>query len=301
MLYKPSTLPCDKIFVVCEFNKNLASGYLPSGLHKLYGKLARVVYEMIILDRRFVKYIARQLRAVLESGADLNLMLLDRNENGLWSNFHPKRMVKLTCYDLFCDFQKRGNESNMFIDSSREWIRLHKILKFLFENGLSFFYYTIYHPRRDLYPDVDNLISESLLNPLEWSEFALPLLPLARGIALQLLALGYGRRELNTGSYPVRDANLSATRELVAFYINENEMEARRELQSLIDQFDAGPLTLQQLARIALRRAVGGVDFARRVRRIKSIIPPPLFDYVAEPSEYLLTDDEVHILEASNH
>ena len=75
---------------------------------------------------------------------------------------------------------------------------------------------------------------------------------------------------------------------------------AKRELHFLIDHFDSGPLTLQQLARIAVRRAVGGADFARQVRRIASHIPPLLFDYVAEASEYLLTDDEVDLLQKAS-
>lgn len=72
MLYQPSSLPCDKLFVVCEFNI-LFNG----GLYKFYGKLARVVYEMIRLRLRSLvdELLQRQLRAVLESGADLNLML----------------------------------------------------------------------------------------------------------------------------------------------------------------------------------------------------------------------------------
>ena len=76
-------------------------------------------------------------------------------------------------------------------------------------------------------------------------------------------------------------------------------MEARRELQLLIDHFDEGPLTLQQLSRIAIRRAVGGADFVRKVRRIKSHIPPLLFDYVTEANEHMLTDYEVRLLDAS--
>ena len=119
------------------------------------------------------------------------------------------------------------------------------------------------------------------------------------GHALKLLALGYGRRELHTGSFPARDANLFATRMLLSVPDVENNMVAQCELRSLIDHFDAGPLTLQQLSRIAIRRAVGGADFAQQVRRIKSHIPPPLFDYVSDASEHLLSDDEVILLDAS--
>ena len=291
MLYQPSSLPCDKIFFVCEFNEDDTE----SGLYKFYGKFARVVYEMLTLELLFGKQIERQFRAVLESGADLNLMLPFRY--GLWySQEREKRWVKLECYDLFFDVLEAYYQADHYI--VKRWINLRNILKFLLDNGLCFFYYTIYLNRALIGYELPET-SESLLQPFEWSELPLPLLPLVRAIALQLLALGYGRRELHTGSFPARDANLSATRSLMAVMLEENDMEARRELQSLVDHFDAGPLTLLQLARIAVRRAVGGADFARQVRRIKSHIPPLLFDYVAEPSEYLLTDDKVDLLDAS--
>ena len=46
----------------------------------------------------------------------------------------------------------------------------------------------------------------------QWTHLPLQLIPLVRAMALQLLALGYGRRELHTGRFPGRDANLIATR-----------------------------------------------------------------------------------------
>ena len=293
MLYQPSSLPCDKIFVVCEFNESV----IENELYKFYGKLARVVYEMLNLKLYFDKTIQRKFQAVLESGADLNLVLSYRH--GLW--FFEERRVGLVCYDLFFDVFDPVHYSDH--SKLKHWINLHNILKFLLDNGLSFFYYPIYLDRGLIGYNLPQT-SESLLMSFEWSGLPSPLLPLARAIALQLLALGYGRRELHTGSFQAREANLSATRSHLAFSVfmhEENDMEARRELQSLVDHFDAGPLTLQQLARIAVRRAVGGADFARQVRRIKSHIPPLLFDYVAKPSEYLLTDDEVAFLDAFLH
>ena len=297
MLYQPTSLPCGKIFVVCEF----ISSENESGLYKFYGKLARVVYEM--LTREYFdggNQIQRQFRAVLESGANLNLMLPYRY--GLWYYWNRERKrVKLVCYDLFFDVLDRAHYADYIPHYMlHRWINLHKLLKFLINSGLSFFYYTIYL-RRGLSGFNHPENSESLLRLLAWSESLLPLLPLVRAIALQLFALGYGRRELHTGSFPARDANLFATRSLLVFMQEEKYMEVRRKLQSLVDNFDAGLLTLQQLARIAVRRAVGGVDFARQVRRIKSHIPQLLFEYVAEPSEYLLTDKKVDLLEASSH
>lgn len=65
-------------------------------------------------------------------------------------------------------------------------------------------------------------------------------------------------------------------------------MNLNSELISIVDEFDSGPLKLQQLARIAIRRAVGGIYFKRRVRAIAPLLPPPLFKYVAEANEFLL-------------
>ena len=62
VLYEPSTLPCDKIFVVCAFNDSVHGG-----LHKFYGKLARLVYEMFtcIQSYSFGKQHPTAIRAVL--------------------------------------------------------------------------------------------------------------------------------------------------------------------------------------------------------------------------------------------
>ena len=107
-------------------------------------------------------------------------------------------------------------------------------------------------------------------------------------IAYQLLALGYARRELHSGDLPVRNESLEFTRDLISFQHNHPEYKSEyRHLQRLVDHFDAGPLTLQQLARIAIRRAVGGVDFARRIRKLAHLTPPPLLRYVADADELL--------------
>ena len=107
-------------------------------------------------------------------------------------------------------------------------------------------------------------------------------------IAYQLLALGFGRRELHPGDLPVRDVNLDLTREILDYPDDEGEWKSEfRNVRRLVRHFDAGPLTLQQLARIAIRRAVGGVDFARRVRKLAHLMAPPLLRYVADADELL--------------
>ena len=51
------------------------------------------------------------------------------------------------------------------------------------------------------------------------------------------------------------------------------------EQQALEDLINAGPLPLQHLALLAIRRAVGGVHFERRVREL---LPRHPFMFVAE-------------------
>ena len=286
MLHEPSALPCHKVIVVWAFCECCHQG----GLRKFYGKWARLFYEMCTPAIHFGEQINRQFCAVLKSGADLNHMLPYRCAH--WpSHLRKRRYVELQCYDVLFDVLGEISDYD-YQERIGRWILLQRMFKFLLHNGLSFFH-TIYPPT-----------SESLfmlLFVLEWYELLLPLLPLTRAIALQLFALGYGRRELHTGSFPARDANLFDTRNLLSEPDVEHNMVAQRELRSLIDHFDAGPLTLQQLSRIAIRRAVGGAHFARQVRRIRSHIPPPLFDYVSDACEHLLSDDEASRLDASLH
>ena len=129
---------------------------------------------------------------------------------------------------------------------------------------------------------------------------------IARRFCHQLLALRYGRRELHPGDLSVRDENLKhirlcldhcshqseVCRQFIAekpnfWYLQKEEAIAttcQRELQALVDQFDVGPLTMQQLERIAIRRSLGGIDFERRVRSLSSlrVLSRPLFKYVAK-------------------
>lgn len=74
------------------------------------------------------------------------------------------------------------------------------------------------------------------------------------------------------------------------------EEEEKQEVRALVDRFDAAPLTLQQLTRIAVRRAVGGEHCASRVRSLSANMPPLLLNYVADPTEQLISDEEVEAL-----
>ena len=117
-------------------------------------------------------------------------------------------------------------------------------------------------------------------------------MPFVEGIARQLLALGYGRRELHPAPLPLLDENLNDMRRASARLVPPKR---KRELllKSLVEEFRAGPLSLQQLARIAIRRAVGGADFARKMNRLAGCIPPALLQYVADPTELMLSDYEL--------
>ena len=81
------------------------------------------------------------------------------------------------------------------------------------------------------------------------------------------------------------------TRNILDYSDDDGECESEfSDMQHLVDYFDTGLLTLQQLARIAIRRAVGGIDFARRIRKIAYLTPPPLLQYVADADELLILE-----------
>ena len=170
----------------------------------------------------------------------------------------------------------------------------HRFTSFLLRNGLSFFYISpMRNPEKipahwewELYS-----ANKSLLQPLFLQHPRMPegLLPFARGIAQQLLALGYGHHELHPAPLPLLDKQLDDTCRALAL----NQSEWKKELKSLVHIFSEGPLSLQRLSCIAVRRAVGGADFARLVRRLAGHIPPALVQYVADPTELMLSDEQV--------
>ena len=136
--------------------------------------------------------------------------------------------------------------------------------------------------------------SPSLLRPL-FGRLEDCLVPFVGGIARQLLALGYGSRELHSlhpAPLPLLDENLKDMR-LASARVSYPMMKRELLLKSLVKQFRAGPLSLQQLARIAIRRAVGGADFTRKMYRLAGCIPPALLQYVADPTELMLSDYEL--------
>ena len=58
-------------------------------------------------------------------------------------------------------------------------------------------------------------------------------------------------------------------------------------LAPLVREFLSGPLTLLQLARIEIRRLIGGRHFERRVDTLKQQLPPLVFRYISRADEML--------------
>lgn len=244
---------------------------------------------MQITEAFYDDFFKRQFQAILESGADLN-QFMPCYSGVLQLAWRERRRYtpSVNCYDILGQVFKQFYRTL----NTKQIGHIQEVLKFLLSNGLSYFYDTSF---------VNSKISESLF--MSFFKVSNETLLLARGIPLQLLVLGYGRSEVHTVGFRLRDAGLDELRhELSYALINNNNPRflgrlitehSAIEIQSLIEYFDSGPLTLQQFARIAIRRAVGGADFARRVRSISACIPPLLFQYVAEASEYLLDKDEL--------
>ena len=114
------------------------------------------------------------------------------------------------------------------------------------------------------------------------------------GVASQLFSWGYERRELHPTCLPVFDGDLDATRDAMGELLTVGEVIGAGQHQLLIESFDAGPLTLRELSRIAIRRAVGGAYFERRLRALKgSFLPATLLKYVADSTEQMLDDEQL--------
>ena len=270
---------------------------------KFYGQLSIVFFDY--QNKMYRVEVLEQIQKVIECGGDLNNFLLSRQvifasstsyvkgDSFIWNTYR-----RLHCFDLFSTLRHMYYELLVppeFFKCDNVGIRIaHRFTSFLLRNGLSFFY--IFPMRNPEKIPVDwawesDSANKSMLQPLFLQHPRMPesLLPFARGIAQQLLALGYGRRELHPAPLPLLDEHLDDTCRALALY----QSEWKNELQSLVQLFRESPLSLQRLARIAVRRAVGGADFARQVRRLAGHIPLALVQYVADPTELMLSDEQV--------
>lgn len=180
-------------------------------------------------------------------------------------------------------YVRHGNSIDL-IGYSRDWhSQMFQLMSVLFRHGLFYFL-------------CDNLCSndKSFINKLfrrcrgysqNYSFANRPIsdVKICRAIARQLMALGYGRRELHPDCENLLDENLDETHKQISRWISH-------ELRLLVRLFDSGPLTLLQLSRIAVRRALCASFFAGRVQLLSSYLPPLLLQYVANPSEYMSFD-----------
>ena len=265
--------------------------------NKYYGKLEPLFelmagqdaheYDAENADATLLKLLHKQL----ESGADLNLYWI--SEHGLYSSSRDPlwrmcRFVDTISLMHFLYPMALHTTCSSCVQTPSEF---NAMLKFALRNGFSYFLGCV--------NDVN--VSDEYEKRSRWSIISrlfrrqrLSLFPFAMGVAAQLLSLGYGRRELHPACLPVFDGHLDATRDALFELLDIGEVIGAGQLQLLIESFDAGPLTLRELSRIAIRRAVGGAYFERRVRALKgSFLPAPLLKYVADPTELMLDDEQL--------
>lgn len=253
--------------------------------HTFNSPLSRVFYDLYeTISRPFHGYDSghrqfrfksskfhQQLLAQLQAGCDLNDILI-RFQSQLWTGARHK------CVDVYRTFQ-----DGRYFHDMVEYIR------FVLRNGLAYFYDDSIHPD-SAYPRYS--FNESFVMIAYFYDYGPDYREETeyiawKQLARQLLALGYGRRELHPHALPVRDEGLAQTRREMMRRTEVYERKEREGLQQVIAHFDSGPLTLQQLARVAIRRALGGSHFERRANALAHRLPPAMFEYVAAANEFL--------------
>ena len=273
--------------VLCEFTSQIWS------IEKMYGKLSRLFYWTCIYKYDYpnssikdfpffanMPLFLSEFSRLLLSGVDIHQSMHYEmaSDWGALVSITPlvipnrQFMRSVHGIDLLSDWSRMGISP---IQDSTIYENIALYFKFIIRNGLSFFY--------DEFDDSNPLFYTIIRSALAHENEALSI---ARRFCHQLLSLGYGRCELHPGDLPVRDERLKQTRLLMEFVLpfesDAIKLQLQSELQSLVDQFDAGPLTLQQLARIAIRRTVGGIHFEQLIRTLSSLLPPLVLKYVAE-------------------
>ena len=221
----------------------------------------------------------KALKKMLQAGADLNhcftykYLLIEEFVDG------ERQRYSYVCSENICT-HLCTLMSLLYKDT--QWIyQTHQLIQFLLRNGLSLF---LGDPRDA--KDGPSLLDELVSVSYKFEE----LYQWGRGIAAQLLALGYGRRELHPSDAIPFDEHLDATRRAA----DDAEPQWHRgELRAFVARFDSGPLSLTHLARIAVRRAVEGGEFARRIRRLSPRLPRGLFKFVSDPTELMLTEKQL--------
>lgn len=244
-----------------------------SELFELYDMHSYYYYKFC-----YTSQFLQEISIRLEAGANLNSFLkLERSPS---VDYYDNDFEYSTVFSFICILIKNYFYFKHREDFARVAVPFNDLLKFLLRQGLSVFIGTC--------ADVSVL----------WNNFHARFWPFTRSIVAQLLSLGLGRRELNRLEI-VFDQKLED-------YLKDNvNLKAVREMDDSLgligtmeNTFISTPLTLQELSRIAIRRAVGGIDFARRVQsaNFASRLPPALFIYVSDPTELMLSAADVQNL-----
>ena len=261
-----------------------------------FGMLSRLFHEWVHLIVEYNAYeyfsfpryfselnrFSTHLECLLRDGADINHVLVRYETCISYAFLIDRDYFRYLCSDLM-DFNLIGDWclQPLYIMKDQPFYIL-RYIRLLLRNGLSFFYGDIKGTKFSLHEN-------DLIGMLFFTRAKCCIC-----IAYQLVALGFGRRELHPGDLPVRNVGLEYMRMMIVRAHKDPDFDVHRYrmLLQLVERFDACPLPLQQLARIAIRRAVGGVDFARRVRKLAHLTPPPLLRYVADADELLTEDNE---------
>lgn len=231
---------------------------------------------------------SKRMQRQIDLGANLDQLMITRRITCLYSTTIYILQRSILQYDVIahlCVISERLNRTNRISDLRT----LTLFVKYMLSNGIAFFNAPISGVTRFT-------SSEALLVILLSTSIHRPVIRQGvRNIVWQLLALGYGRRELHTNcNRPACDENLRMTRRIL-LRLQESglRMGGRRclcvanQLESVVACFDMGPLSLSKLARIAIRRSIGDVYFKRHIRMLSAKLPPTLLEYVAEANELL--------------
>lgn len=277
--HQRSLLSHSAVTVFAEFN------HWETNVIKSYGTTSRILHEIDVLfpheiERPKIFSIFSELQRAIRSGADVNQKTfevdLSFRERG------NRNIYRVNQFDMLSTALSFIEKKIIFIGNMTQCGcktgQPSSSSNFLFRNGISFFYGK--HPICLLGLQNYQEILETPLMRLIYFDAFYDRLHVIPQIAYQLLALGYGRRELHAqlADLPLLDENLKQTREFIHSCSRFFPKECHK-LRRLVKYFDAGPLSLEQLSRIAIRRAVGGVFFKRHMRSISKRLPPPLFVY----------------------
>lgn len=268
-------------------------------VHQNYYQLPQLLLRAVAYDDSNDDLFIPELLRIIEAGADLNHYFTWHFEINWWSRysrvFAARGLMSYLC--IFCRRSSFAKDEDRF---AIQFLFFSKFLSLLLRHGVSFFlgernvnslqvkfrlsfYMLLRYAPSSTNPEQLDFENASFLDRLFYAcgvrrrEFC-------RGIAWQFLALGYGRRELHPDGVPLFDEHLDCTREA---HNSDPDDYCAAELQALVDRFDSGPLSLLQLARIAVRRAVGGKYFVRQMSELVSSLPRSLFEYVADPTELM--------------